>query len=88
MRYVYNSSRDKHGKKYLKYLRFFLCNFPYSEYKGVIHRGNCTKNKLYNDIEKTLFLVCTLWIPGKQWKHHIVKGMLLFLDKMQGKNVL
>ena len=66
MRYVYNSSRDKHGKKYLKYLRFFLCNFPYSEYKGVIHRGNCTKNKLYNDIEKTLFLVCTLWIPGKQ----------------------
>ena len=23
MRYVYNSSRDKHGKKYLKYLRFF-----------------------------------------------------------------
>ncbi|RMX58459.1 hypothetical protein pdam_00020877 [Pocillopora damicornis] len=41
-------SRDKHGKKYLKYLRFFLCNFPYSEYKGVIHRGNCTKNKLYN----------------------------------------
>ena len=52
MRYVYNSSRDKHGKKYLKYLRFFLCNFPYSEYKGVIHRGNCTKNKLYNDTEK------------------------------------
>ena len=41
MRYVYNSSRDKHGKKYLKYLRFFLCNFPYSEYKGVIHRGSC-----------------------------------------------
>ena len=23
MRYVYNSSRDKHGKNYLKYLRFF-----------------------------------------------------------------
>ena len=66
MRYVYNSSRDKHGKKYLKYLRFSLCNFPYSVYKGVIHRGNCTKNKPYNDIEKTLFLACTLWIPGKQ----------------------
>ena len=31
MRYVYDSSRDKHGKKYLKYLRFFSCNFPYSE---------------------------------------------------------
>ena len=29
-----------------------MCNFPYSEYKGVIHRGNCTKNKLYNDTEK------------------------------------
>ena len=65
MRYVYNSSRDKHEKKYLKYLRLFLCNFPYIEFKGVIYRGNCTKNKLYNDIEKTLFLVCTLWIPGK-----------------------
>ena len=52
MRYVYNSSRDKHGKKYLKYLRFSSCNFPYNEYKGVIHRGNCTKNKLCNDIEK------------------------------------
>ena len=66
MGYVYNSSRDKHGKKHLKYLRFLLCNFPYSEYKGVIHRGNYTENKLYNDIEKTLFLVCTLGIPGKQ----------------------
>ena len=54
MRYVYNSCRDKHRKKYLKYLRFFLCNFPYSEYKGVIHRGNCTKNKLNNDMEKNL----------------------------------
>ena len=32
MGYVYNSSRDKHGKKYLKYLRFFSCNFPYREY--------------------------------------------------------
>ena len=31
MGYVYDSSRDKHGKKYLKYLRFFSCNFPYSE---------------------------------------------------------
>ena len=41
MRYVYNSSRDKHGKKYLKYSRFFSRNFPYSVYKGVIHRGNC-----------------------------------------------
>ena len=52
MRYVLKSSRDKHGKKYLKYLRFFSCNCPYSEDKGVIHRGNCTKNKLYNDIEE------------------------------------
>lgn len=51
-RYVYNSSRDKYGKKYLKYLRIFSCNFPYSEYKGVIHGENCTKNKLWNDIGK------------------------------------
>ena len=27
-------------------------NFPCNKYKGVIHRGNCTKNKLSNDIEK------------------------------------
>ena len=33
-------------------MRFSSCNFPYNEYKGVIHRGNCTKNKLCNDIEK------------------------------------
>ena len=32
MGYVFNSSRDKHGKKHLKYLRFFSCNFPYREY--------------------------------------------------------
>ena len=29
-----------------------------------------------------------MWIPVKQEKHHIVKGMLLYLDKMQGNNVL
>ena len=39
MRYN-NPIRDIHGKKYLKYLRFFSCHFPYSEYKGVYHRGN------------------------------------------------
>ena len=37
MRYN-NASRDTHGKKYLKYLRFFSCSFPYSDYKGVINR--------------------------------------------------
>jgi len=47
---VYNSSRVKHAKKYLKYWRFFSCNFPYSEYQGIIHRGNWTKTKLCNDI--------------------------------------
>ena len=52
MRYN-NASRDTHGKKYLKYLRSFSCNSHIvSEYKGVIHRGNCTKYKLHNDIEK------------------------------------
>ena len=51
MRYVYNSSSDKHGKKHLKYLRFFSCNFPYREYMALICRGNCTKNKLSIDIE-------------------------------------
>ena len=52
MEYVYNSFTDKHGKKYLKYLRLFSCNFPYSEYKGLNQRGNCTKYKLGNDKEK------------------------------------
>ena len=42
MRYVHNSRRDKHGKKYLKHLRFFSWDFPDSEYKGVIHRGKFT----------------------------------------------
>ena len=46
MRYFINSSRDKHEKNYLKYLRFFSCNFPHSEYKDIIHRGNCRKKKL------------------------------------------
>ena len=56
MRYVYNSSRIICSGCYLKYLTFFSYNFPYSEYEGVIQRDNCTKNKLHNDIEKTLFL--------------------------------
>ena len=87
MRYVYNSSRDKHGKKYLKYLRFFLCNFPYSEYKGVIHRGNCTKNKLYNDIEKNLHPGMHRVDPSKTIKAPYSQGVLYF-DKMQGDKVL
>lgn len=67
MRYVYNSSTEKHGKKYLKYLRLFSCHFPYSEYKSLTHRGNCTKYKPCNDIEKNrLVLLCTMWIPVKQ----------------------
>ena len=37
MRYN-NACRDTRVKKYLKYLRFFSCNFPYSDYKGVINR--------------------------------------------------
>ena len=44
MRYVCNSSIDNHEKKYLNDLRFFSCNSPHGEYKGVIHRGNCTKD--------------------------------------------
>ena len=67
MRYK-NASRHKHGKKYLKYLRFFSCNFPYSEYKGVIHRGNCTKYKLHNDIEKNPGPVMHHLDPGKTIK--------------------
>ena len=34
------------------YLRLCLCNFPYSEYKSLTHRGNCTKYKLCNDVEE------------------------------------
>ena len=86
MRYN-NASRDKHGKKYLKYLKFISCNFPYSEYKGVIHRGNCTKYKLHNDLEKNPGPVMHHVDPSKTKKHHMAKGML-YLDKMQGNNVL
>ena len=70
------------GRSYLKYLRLFSCNFPNSEYKGLSWRGNCTKYKLFNDIEKNAGAV------SKTIKLHIVKGMLLYLDKMQGSNVL
>ena len=79
MRYVYNSSRDKHGKKYLKYLRFFLCNFPYSEYKGVIHRGNCTKNKLNNDMEKNLHPGMHYVDPSKTIKAPYSQGDVVVL---------
>ena len=87
MRYDYNSSRDKHGKKYLEYFKFFSCNFPDSEYKGVIHKGNCTKNKLYNDIEKNLHPGMHRVDPSKTIKAPYSQGVLYF-DKMQGDNVL
>ena len=51
-RYRSSSRADKHGKKYLKYRRLFSCNFPYSEYKTLTHKDNCTTHKLFNDIEK------------------------------------
>ena len=88
MRYVYNSSRDKHGKKYLKYLRFFLCNFPYSEYKGVIHRGNCTKNKLNNDMEKNLRPGMHYVDPSKTIKAPYSQGDVVVFGQNAGKNVL
>lgn len=52
MKYGYNLSKDKHGKKHFKYFRLFCCNFPHSEYKNVTHKGNCTRYRLLNDIEK------------------------------------
>ena len=52
MRYVNKSNTGKHGKKYFKYLRLFSCNFLYSEYKSLTHRGNCTKYKLCSDVEE------------------------------------
>ena len=85
MRYVYNSSRDKHGKKYLKYLRFFLCNFPYSEYKGVIHRGNCTKNKLNNDMEKNLHPGMHYVDPSKTIKAPYSQGDVVVFGQNAGQ---
>ena len=79
MRYVYNSSRDKHGKKYLKYFMFFSCNFPYSEYKDVIHRGNCTKNKLSNDMEKNLHPGMHYVDPSKTIKAPYSQGDVVVL---------
>ena len=37
---------------------------------------------------KILSLRCSMLIPLKQYKHHIVKKMVLYLDKMQDNNVL
>ena len=76
MRYGYNSSRDKHGKKYV---RFLSCNFPYSEYKGVIHRGNCTKNKLNNDMEKNFHPGMHNVDPGKTIKAPYSQGDVVVL---------
>ena len=50
--YSCNTSRDRHRKKYLKYPRMFLCNFPHSKYKNKNHKSNCMNYKLSNDIEK------------------------------------
>jgi len=50
-RYVMNSS--KYYKKCQTWLKLFLCTyFLYNEFKGASHKGNCTKYKLSNDIEK------------------------------------
>ena len=48
----YNLNKDKHGKKYFKCFRLFFCNFPHSEYKNVTHKGNLTRYRRSNDIEK------------------------------------
>ena len=78
---MYNSRRDRQGKKYLKYLRLFLCNFPYGDYKGVIHRGNCTKNKLYNYIKKTLVPVA----PSKIRKAPYSRGDVVVFGQNAGQ---
>ena len=88
MRYVYNSSRDKHGKKYLKYLRFFSCNFPYSECKGVIRRSNCTKNKFYNDMDKNPGPGMHHVDPSKTIKAPYSQGDVVVFGQNAGKNVL
>ena len=88
MRYVNKSNTAKHGKKYFKYLRLFSCNFPYNEDKSLTHSGNCTKYKLCNDVEENPGPVMHHVNPSKTIVDHIVKGMLLYLGKMQDNNVL
>ena len=87
MRYNNDASRDTHGKKYHKYLRFFSCNFPYSEYKSVIHRGNCTKYKLHNDIEKNPDPVMHHVDPSKTIQVPYSQGDVAVFEQNAGQRV-
>ena len=65
----------------------FSCNFPYSEYKSLTHRGNYKKYKLCNDVEENPGPAMQHVDPNKTIKDPHKKGMLYF-DKMQDKNLL
>ena len=56
------------------YLRLCSCNFPYSEYKSLTHRGNCTKYKLCNDVEEN---------PGPVM-HHVNPSKTIVAPYSQG----
>ena len=66
-------------KKCFKYLRLFSFNFPYSEYKSLTHRGNCTKYKFCNDLEENPGPVMHLVDPSKTIKStHSQEDVVVF----------
>ena len=54
------------------------CNLPYGEYKGVNHRGNCTKNKLCNDIDKNPFSGMNYVVTSKTIKAPYIMDVVVF----------
>lgn len=69
-----------HSNKYHKechtWLKIFSCNyFLHNEYKGVSHKGNCTKYKLSNDIEKN---------PGPSIHHYVDPSKTIQAPYSQG----
>ena len=78
MRYVNKSNTATHGKKYFKYLRLFSCNFPYGEHKSLTHTGNCTKYKLWNDVEENPGPVMDHVDPSKTITLYIQGDVVVF----------
>ena len=67
------------------YLRLCSCNFPYSEYKSLTHRGNCTKYKLCNDVEENPGPAMHHVDPNKTIKEPYKKGDVVVFGQNAGQ---
>ena len=61
------------------------CNFPYSEYKSLTHRGNCTKYKLCNDVEENPGPAMHHVDPNKTIKESYKKGDVVVFGQNAGQ---